>query len=172
MLRGLFRKLKDKRGAAAIEFALVAAPLVAFLMAIAETGVVFFAQQSLETAAQGTAREILVGNVQNAKLSQSAFKTLACTKIPAFMSCGNLLIDVRKVNSYATADLSAPTVTYSGSTPSSNGKYDYGAPGDIVLVRLSYPYPTVTGPLGFDLSTLSNGSRLLIATSLARSEPY
>jgi hypothetical protein len=28
------------------------------------------------------------------------------------------------------------------------------------------------GPLGFDLSTLSNGDRLLIATAVFKTEPY
>ncbi len=169
---GARRVVGDQRAASTLEFAIVAAPFFALLIAIAQTGVVFFAQQALETAAQGAARQILVGNVQKAGMSKANFKTMACTKIPAFMDCANLLVDVRKVDSFATADMSAPVVTFSGGVPSSNGQFQPGAPGDIVLVRLSYPYATVTGPLGFDLSTLSQGQRLLIATSLARTEPY
>jgi hypothetical protein len=35
-----------------------------------------------------------------------------------------------------------------------------------------YLWDTQKGPLGFDLSTLSGGKRLLIATSVFKTEPY
>ena len=45
------RFLKKDDGAAAVEFALVAAPFLALVFAIMETALVFFAGQTLETAA-------------------------------------------------------------------------------------------------------------------------
>src|SRR5712692_11686541 len=43
------RLIKQQDGAAAVEFALVAAPFLALVFAIMETAVVFFAGQALET---------------------------------------------------------------------------------------------------------------------------
>lgn len=37
---------------------------------------------------------------------------------------------------------------------------------------MMYLWDTQKGPLGFDLSTLSGGKRLLIATSVFKTEPY
>jgi hypothetical protein len=47
-----------------------------------------------------------------------------------------------------------------------------GGAGDIVVLRLLYLWPLPTGPLGFTLNDASGTQKLLIATSVAKSEPY
>ena len=46
---------RNRRGSAAVEFALIATPFFALLFAIIETSIVFFAGQVLETGATGLA---------------------------------------------------------------------------------------------------------------------
>ena len=53
-------------GAAALEFALVAAPFIALLLAGLQTALAFFAGQVLESAVADSSREILTGSAQNA----------------------------------------------------------------------------------------------------------
>ena len=55
LARLLLRFGKRDEGAAAVEFAIVAAPFIAMLFAILETALVFFAGQTLETAAADSA---------------------------------------------------------------------------------------------------------------------
>src|ERR1700694_3161527 len=66
-----WRLLRREDGAAAVEFALVAAPFLAVLFAIMETALVFFAGQYLETLAADSTRLILTGQAQTQGWSQS-----------------------------------------------------------------------------------------------------
>jgi Flp pilus assembly pilin Flp len=64
--RILRRFARKDDGAAAIEFAMVAAPFLALVFAILETAIVFFAGQVLETATADSARLIMTGQAQKA----------------------------------------------------------------------------------------------------------
>src|ERR1035437_1140141 len=72
--RAACRFARHQDGTAAIEFALVAVPFLALLFAILETALVFFAGQTLETAASDSGRLIMTGQAQTAGYTQGAFK--------------------------------------------------------------------------------------------------
>ena len=164
--------IRDDSGATIVEFALVAGPFFALLIAILVTTLVFFAQQALETAGEASARLILTGQAQQAGWTQAQFKTQACNQLPPFLSCSKLMVDVETVASFSAASTAAPTITYD-----KNGvpvmPYQTGGAGNIVIVRLMYMWPVATGPLGFNLSNQAGtNNRLLTATSVAQTEPY
>jgi Flp pilus assembly protein TadG len=71
----LRRFRRSRRGSVAVEFALVAPVFFALLFAIIEIAIVFFADQTLETVAQGSARYVMTGQAQNNGFDQTAFKT-------------------------------------------------------------------------------------------------
>src|SRR6187431_812400 len=75
------RMVRQKDGAAAVEFALVAAPFLAMVFAIMETAMIFFAGQALETSAAEGARLIMTGQAQTAGYNQAAFKNAVCAKV-------------------------------------------------------------------------------------------
>ena len=53
---GIWRSFaRDREGSSAVEFGLVALPFMAILLAILETGLVFFASQVIETAVEARA---------------------------------------------------------------------------------------------------------------------
>ena len=58
------RFTRHQKGAAAVEFALVATPFLALLFAIIESALVFFAGQMLESAASDAGRMIMTGQAQ------------------------------------------------------------------------------------------------------------
>ena len=58
------RFVRTDDGAAAVEFAMVAAPFIAIIFAIFETAIVFFAGQVLEVAMADSARLIMTGQAQ------------------------------------------------------------------------------------------------------------
>ena len=75
--KALRRFRRNRRGSAAVEFALVAPVFFALLFAIIETAIVFFASQVLETITQDSARMIMTGQAQTAGLhARRSFKTL------------------------------------------------------------------------------------------------
>lgn len=159
-------------GATAVDFALVSAPFLALLFAILETGLVFFAGQTLETTASKASRLILTGQAQNQNLSQGQFKTAVCQAASSFFSCDNIMIDVRTYNDFSSANTSLP-VDQNGNLQN-NFVYQPGSAGDIVVVRLMYQWPIYVSILGIGsgLSNMANGQDLMMATVAFRNEPY
>lgn len=167
------RLAHDSRGTTLVEFAFVVGPLLALLMAVVQTSLVFFTQQILETTAEKSVRQLLTGAAQNKNMSQAQFKALVCSKLPAYLKCANVMIDVRTASNFSAADTGAPALTYdSQGNPSNAWVYSPGAPGEITVARIMYIWNTQKTPLGFDLSTMSNNRRLLISTSVFKTEPY
>lgn len=170
----LRRFVREKDGAAAVEFGIVAAPFLALMFAIMETALVFFASQTLETAVADSSRLIMTGQAQTAATpySQDDFKTAVCSRIYAMFDCsGGLKIDVR---SYSSSN-GWPAVT---APVDAQGKliedfqYSPGTAGDVVVVRAMYEWPVMLPFFGLDLANLANGKRLIMSTSAFRNEPY
>src|ERR1700733_13626626 len=61
-------------GSTIVEFALVATPFFALLVAILETALVFMAQQVLQTATTQSARLIMTGQAQTQNMSATQFQ--------------------------------------------------------------------------------------------------
>ena len=83
--RSVLRRFRrNRRGSAAVEFALVAPVFFALLFAIIETAIVFFASQVLETVTQNSARQIMTGQAQDANYAQAnSFKDrIVCSSGP------------------------------------------------------------------------------------------
>jgi Flp pilus assembly protein TadG len=171
--RGLRALGHAANGSTIVEFAMIAAPLIALLIAIIQTSLTFFTQQVLESTVERSGRQILTGAVQKKNLSKADFRNVVCATLPAYLKCGNVLIDVQTASSFSTADLSPLTIQFdSTGKPINNTAYNPGNPGDIVVMKVLYLWSVAPGPLGFDLSTLSTGQRLLIATAVFKTEPY
>lgn len=160
-------------GAAALEFAIVAAPFIAIILATLQTALAFFAGEVLESAVADSSRSILTGSAQNASLSQSGFATTVCGKVQALFDCSKLMIDVQTANSFGAANTSMPTLTFDSHGNVNNAwKFQPGSPGDVVVMRVMYQWPVFLGPLGLSLSNEANGALLLMATATFKNEPY
>jgi Flp pilus assembly protein TadG len=160
-------------GAAAVEFALLAVPLLALIFASLQTAVIFFADQSLQTVAQQSARQLMTGNAQLASMTQAQFATAVCNNAPSFFNCANLMVDVESSGSFSSVSTTPLTVTYNAQGAVTNTwSYSPGAAGDIVIARVMYNWPVFGGPLALGLANQSNGDHLLVATVVFKNEPY
>jgi Flp pilus assembly protein TadG len=169
--RSLGRFARNKRGTSAIEFAFVVLPFVALLFAIIETGIVFLANQALETAASDSARLILTGQAQNANMDQAAFKTAVCNNIHGLFDCANgVSVDVRSFSNFGSIALPSP-VDATGKLVN-NFVYQPGGENQIVVVRLLYQFPIYMSLWNPNLINMSGNKRLLVATAAFRNEPY
>ena len=166
---GRFRR--NQRGSAAVEFALVAPLFFALLFAIIETGMVFFASQSLETAVQDSARMILTGQAQTANLTKITFKkNVVCAHVNVLFDCANgVYVDVQSYSSFSNVSISDPLTN---GTFVDNTQYNPGGPGDIVVVRLFYQWPLFVTGLGYNIANVGGSKRLLSATAAFKNEPY
>lgn len=169
-----FRRRND--GGTAVEFGLIAAPFLAWLFAIIETALIFFAGQSLETAVSDSSRLIMTGQAQKQGFDQEKFKEEVCNRIKALFNCvDGIQVDVQAYTSFdSLLNLSKPEFDETeGKLDTSDFGYSPGKQGDVVVVRVVYEWPTfVRGLVGFDMSTLPNGKHLLMATAAFRNEPY
>jgi Flp pilus assembly protein TadG len=170
--RAVRRLVRRQDGAAMVEFGLVAAPFLALVFAIMETAIIFFAGQALETAAADSSRLIMTGQAQAANFDAVAFKNAVCAKIFGLFDCQNgVYVDVKTFQSFSNVNMASP-VDGQGNFSSSNFSYQPGGPNSIVVVRLFYQWPVYVSLLGFNLSNISGGKRLLAATAAFRNEPY
>jgi Flp pilus assembly protein TadG len=160
-------------GAAALEFAIVAAPFIALILATIQTALAFFAGQVLESAVLDSSRAILTGSAQNANMTQTGFANAVCAKVQTLFNCSKLMIDVHTATSFAAANTAMPALTFNGQgAVTNNWSWQPGNPGDVVVMRVLYQWPVFLGPLGLSLSNESNGNLLLMATATFKNEPY
>ncbi len=169
----LHRFRRNRRGSAAVEFALVAPIFFALLFAIIETALVFLAGQVLENVTHDSARKILTGQAQIANYSQGEFKDkVVCPDnalVKVLFKCVDLYIDVQSYPAFTSVKISDP-ITGGNFVPAMN--YNPGSGGDIVVVRLFYQWPLFVTGLGYNITNLTGSKRLLSATAAFRNEPF
>jgi Flp pilus assembly protein TadG len=162
---------RRRDGMTTVEFGLLLAPFVAGLFAILQTAMTFFAGQTLETAAAASARLIQTGQAQTNGWSAAQFKTQVCNQIHGIFSCNSgIYVDVETYPSFSSISTAVPVTNGVFNTAALG--YNPGGPGDIVMLRLYYQYPVFVNLLGFNLSSLKNGTNLFAATAVFKNEPY
>jgi Flp pilus assembly protein TadG len=166
------RFTRHQKGAAAVEFALVAIPFLALTFAIIETALVFFAGQTLESAASDAGRLVMTGQAQSGGFSKDDFKNAVCNYLAGglFDCAGGVYVNVTTFASFGSVN-TAPPVT-NGQLNTANMNYTPGGPNCIVAVQLYYQWPIYVSLLGDNLANLNGNYRLLVATSVFRNEPY
>lgn len=170
---GARRFRRDERGAAAIEFGLLALPFFALLFAILQIGLVFFAGQSLDTAVANSARLVRTGQAQQLGYVASDLTSQICAQVTAlFTNCtSNLKLDVRTYATFNSINLSKP-VDANGNLNTTTFTYAAGHGSDIVVIRAFYEWPVFAQLLSFNLSNLTDGNHLLASVAAFRNEPF
>jgi Flp pilus assembly protein TadG len=173
--------LADEHAATAVEFALVAAPFLALIVAIIQTFLVIFASQLLETVVTQSSRQILTGQAQTAGTTQIGFAAQVCNQVRILFNCNNLMIDVETYSSFSATNIGSafpqtnstlPALTFNAQGQVTNTwQYSPGSTGSVVVVRVMYQWPVFGGPLGFNLANLPNGNRLIMAAAAFQNEP-
>ena len=178
-LLGRFRK--EKGGIAAVEFGMVAMPFFGLLFSIFETATDFYINATLQTAVTAAARDILTGQAQTANYSSASdfiSKALCgggtiARRVPSFMNCNRIKVDVRPAAAFAGMDMSKPV--HSGALDTSSWSYDPGKNNDLIVVRAIYTVPIVTSIFGTANTVIVSGSswpqRVLLATAAFKNEP-
>jgi hypothetical protein len=146
-----------------------------FLMfVIAETALVFIAEQVMDNAVFEAARLIRTGQAQNASppMTKAGFKTEVCNRISVFIDCSSadFYLDVRSFATFGELEFGKPVDDED--EYEDEGQYIAGGPDDIVVVRAYYQWKTnkIFGALS--LQNLSNGKRLIGSFAAFRNEPY
>ncbi|WFU47608.1 TadE/TadG family type IV pilus assembly protein [Sinorhizobium terangae] len=194
-LRGLLRRFfGDRKGATAIEFALLALPFFVIVFASIETFVAFAGEQLLANATDTLARKIRTGEITFEDSSKPGFKTKEqfrqafCDEIAILMPCSatevnepnKLYLDVRNITDLTQFPTAVPRIGSSSSSDLDTSGFQFtpGGAGAFTMVRAYYrwevitdlvrPYVTNLRPAGSSMPR----DFLMVATATFRNENY
>lgn len=174
--------LGDRRGAAAVEFALVGTLFIMTTLFVMLVGAILYITQAIDYATNAAARDILTGAAQANSVTASTFTQSLCGRLPPGITCANLIVNLYTVTeasqpggyyTYVKSDTSGLTIP--ALTPGM-GTFNLGKQGDYQYLQVIYPITFL--PSGF-ASILSGGATfngqaayLAIATAAFRNEQY
>ena len=169
--RILLRFRRDPSGSAAVEFAIIAPVFFFLIFVIAETAMIFIAEQVMDNAVAATARLIRTGQVQQDGLGKDGFKAVVCGRMAVFIDCDDAFyLDVRSYAGFGEMDMDPPL--NEDETFQDEGEYAFGGANDIVVMRAYYQWDTNPVFGGLSLQNLDNGKRLIGSFAAFRNEPY
>lgn len=172
----LYQKIQDfadnKRGVAAVEFALIATPFFFLIFGLLEICILFIMSSVLEHGINEAARDIRTGQAQVGGFDQAAFKTSVCAELFDLLECGaKLKFDVKTFDSFADTD-TPDVIGGDGNLDDSGFGFDMGEASEIVVVRVFYEWDLITPGLSAPLANMSGNRRLLQSTVAFRNEPF
>lgn len=176
--------LSDRKGATAIEFALIAVPFLGLLFATFDLGLSFLVERNLDEAVQNAARQIRIGAMQGsatvtaAKFVSNYVCPTSGSLLSSIVNCSQLIVDVRTATSFTANDMTNDFYK----TPTTN-EFCLGSPRTITIVRVVYPMPwylpvltaggvAQTAGLVNDVPNNPGWKLLLTSASAVRTEPY
>ncbi len=171
---------RSESAATAVEFALVAAPLLLLLFAIIEVSLMLAAQSQLQNAADAMSRLIRTGEVTAAdgsiKMAEPDFRGELCAKVSLLRNCETgISLDIR--NAARFADLAAMLQDPLAIGPQSSGesyasRYEPGGISRAGSLIVTYDWEFL-GPLGvFGNLPQKSGARRISARAVYKNESF
>ena len=163
----------DKRGLAAVEFAMIAIPFFLLIFGLLEVCVIFIMSSVLEHGASEAARAIRTGQLQQAGFDQAQFKNDICSELFGMLSCDSKLqLDVKTFSDFASTGNPDPIDPATGDLATGTFGFHPGAQNAIVVVRVFYEWDLLIPVMSAPLANMSGNRRLLQATIAFRNEPF
>lgn len=163
---------RDRRGASAVEFALIAPMLIALIFGTIEVGWTMVQTIMLDRALDTTVRSLRIGTMENP--TQQTIKEAICTEALVLFDCRNTLalelITITSASSYPADN--ARCVDRSG-TINPVLRFNAGGREDTVFVRACFVVEPLTPglALGLALSKDETGAYRIVAKSGFVNEP-
>lgn len=165
---GTLARLRDRRASTIVEFALVAPLFILLLFGLLESSLIYFAQETLDTAGEVSLRLVATGAVSDDAAGRSRLHDVACASLPGYMDCDALRFDLSSAPTMSEVGRTAAPSTYAGPD-----RFAIPAPGDIAVLRLLYRWPVRLSPFSIVVRQApSDRGHLLVATRVAKAEAY
>lgn len=153
------RFFADRRGAAAVEFALVSSMVLMTIVCIMFVGLAMYLSLELDYATNKAARQVMIGTIQTQSVSQGDFRTkYVCPSLPPIMACADVVVSLQSViqaaapgGYYAFVNSTTTALIMPGNSPA----FSTGAQGSFEYLQVTYP---VTFLPSFLSRLLSNGT--------------
>ena len=184
---------REEKAATAVEFAIVAVPFLAVLMAIFETTYILLNAEVVDAVSANASRQLMTGQLQSSGQTcaqqKQAFQNMICpltnprpsTALPSNFDCSKVIIDVRQSNAFNNLDVTNSLYQNPG-----QAQFSPAAQGQNNIIRIIYPLPailpvlsgnttaTITNNRAATNQTMVNGiwTHLLMGIAVFRTEPY
>lgn len=166
------RFAEDRRGAAAVEFALIAAPFFFLIFGLLEVCLIFIMNTVIENAVSDAARPLRTGEAQQMGMTDIQFRQSVCSKFFDILDCdARLSIDVRTVQNFASTPGGA-VLDADGNLDNEDFRFEPGGPNEIVAVRVFYEWDLITPYLSQPLVNMAGNKHLLQSNAVFRNEPF
>lgn len=152
-------KKETRRGATAVEMALIAPVFFMLLVGITEMTLIETAQQLLENAAYNTSRLAKTGFISTGQTQAQTVSQIMNKELQSF----GTFIDTSQVALTSTAYNTFASIGTGGTS-------GLGSAKQIVVYTISYPWKLFTPMIGSIIGT--NGAVTLTARIVVRDEPY
>lgn len=164
------RFCKDRKGSAAIEFALLILPFFVVIFAITEIAAMYFVDSGLDAAVHKTVRQVRVGVAKTGAWDAAGFKEKVCAELSYSFSCSTNL----KVRATVITDMNSVTRVsgISGGTLNVTEDFNLGDSGSYVLIQAFLPWSPVFKLYSFSTARTTDGSYVLGAAELIKNEPF
>lgn len=141
----------DRRGAVAVEFALVGLALVTLIVGIMQVGFCLYARIVLDQAAASMSRQLQTGAARATAAAgmQNFVSMTACGALRGLLECGLITVKLSPVADYLNA---------SGTPP----QFDPGVSKSLMLLTVTYRSPLPTWPL----NVAANGAPMSFTSSV------
>jgi len=167
------RFVRNRDGATAMEFTLLAIPFSLLVFAILESCISFAGQQVLSNAADDIARKLRTGTIKAGDLNEAKLKDLVCDQLEIIVTtgCPGLLVDLRQYASFA--DAAKVKIKITANDIDTTG-FDV-KPGPSMsknMLRVFYKWPVMTDFMRSSMSNLEGGKTLHFAAVTWQNEPF
>ncbi|MGH6799670.1 MAG: TadE/TadG family type IV pilus assembly protein [Roseiarcus sp.] len=163
--------LRDCRGSAVVEMALVGPVFILLMLVVFELGYCLFAQSVLDGATRTAARQIRTGQVQTSGTPLGTFQAVLCSGLNGMLPCGSVQTDVESFQTFSSMS-SGLTLNTDSSGNMTNNAFAPGSPSQPVAVRVAYNYHFFTPWVAQVLSPGGSNNLLLLSTVIFRNEPF
>ena len=169
----LRRFARQRRGATAVEFAMISPLLFGSLFGIMETGTLYLRQTAIEAGVEEAKRLVMTGQIAAAGAADvqlSTFKAAFCNQAGWIIPCSAVKFDVRAFTTFGAAAMPNPVVN--GVFNPAGLQFSPGLPCQIVVIRAYYETTSITAMIRNDVATLNSGNVLLAGAAAFKNEPF
>lgn len=173
----LARFTRNREGATAIEFTLLAIPFALLVFAILESCISFAAQQLLANATDSIARQLRTGQILATDIDATKLRAMICDQVEILVGSDcptspNLQVDLEQYATFADAAKVVTKYTADGDLDTTGFGVNPGGSMTKNMLRVYYKWPVMTDFMRKSMSNLKDGKTLLFATDTWQNEPF
>ena len=167
----------DRRGVAAVEFALVSVPFFLTALFVFEIARDLFHQEALDAGLHLAVRQVQTGNAQNVTNGAAFITSYLCPNVNGLLNCSSLYVKVQNIAMSSNTSLANTTDYYNSTTgalPMTGGALDLSSfgstkfcnsgPVEYILVTAIYTEPSILNNLLPNVLSVSSGGSYVHAT--------